>query len=961
MKQESSSTLQNRIKELEKENARLKNIEQKLQKKEKESRTILDSIGDAVISTDLEGRVVQMNRVAQQLTGWNMEEAQNKPMEEVFHIVNGHTGEKVPNPVEQVMESLETVRLTKDAQLIAKDGSEYQIADSAAPITDDEGKLIGAVVVFKDVTEDYRKNQQIKESKEFLDAVFNSIQEGISVLDTDLTIRYVNPVMERWFSGRMPIVGKRCYLAYHNLSAPCYPCPSLRCKESRQTEHDIVSVSPEKGSVPQWHEIYSYPIMDNDSGEVTGIVEFLRDITQRVKDREELASQKQRLANIVEGTDAGTWEWNVQTGKTIFNEHWARLIGYTLEELSPTTIDTWMEFVHPGDLEQCQKELDRHFRGETRLYECEHRMKHRDGSWIWILDRGKVVSWTDDGKPLWMFGTHQNINQRKQIERKLQESEKKYRRLFENAPVGISRTNLQGDPLMLNPTMARLLGFETPQEVMKVYYEQGVNFHVDFERKEELLQNLQDRGWVKNFEYRMQRRDGSYGWLSLTATLIDDQEQGGKVVDGFALDITNRKEAELHLHRKNEELRAAEEELRASNEELEDINSRLERQKVELQQAKEKAEESDRLKSAFLANMSHEIRTPMNGIMGFSQLLQNRDLPKDKQKQFLGIIHSRTHHLLNIINDLVDVSKIEANQLTVYFRGFCLNEVMQELYTTYNNQLKTSNKHHLQLKMDLGLSQEESYIESDFQRLRQILDNLLNNALKFTNEGSIHFGYRPAGHGKTLLFYVKDTGIGISPGKKESIFERFSQADDSATRSYDGTGLGLTISKNLVEMLGGEMWLDSEEGKGSAFYFTLPYHSPNKKKEEARQEKEAYNWQGHTLLIVEDDPASLEYLKGIIEPVGANLVLKRTGEEGYQAFRERADIDLILMDIRLPDISGEEIIKRIRQTDTDVTIIAQTAHAMGEDRNKILQAGADDYIAKPIDVNGFLKLVNKYL
>ena len=953
MSEESFTHLKKRIQELEEENARLREVEEKF-------KAFYDNAPLPYQSLDQDGCIIDVNPEWLKTLGYEREEVEGSYFGNFLH------DDGKPQFERGFAEFKERGYVhNAEYRMKHKKGHCLDVSFEGCIGYHADGSFRQTYCVFKDITQQRKTEQKLqkkdKETKEFFDAVFNSIQEGISVLDMDLNIRYVNPVMEKWFSGRMPIVGQKCYSAYHGLSGPCDPCPSLRCKETRKTEYNIVSASPEKYAGTEWHEIYSYPIMDNDSGEVTGIVEFVRDITQSVKDREELASQKQRLSNIVEGTDAGTWEWNVQTGKTIFNEHWANMIGYTLEELSPTTIDTWMEFAHPGDLEQCKEELDRHFRGETRLYECEHRMKHRDGSWIWLLDRGKVVSWTDDGKPLWMFGTHQNINQRKQIERKLQESEKKYRQLFENAPVGISKTNLQGDPLMLNQTMARLLGFETPEEVMKLYHEKGQRFHLDAHRREELLQKLQEQRKVHNFEYSMRKRDGSQGWVSVTATLVYDQEQGEEVVDGFAVDITDRKDAELHLHRKNEELRAAEEELRASNEELEDINSRLERQKVELQQAKEKAEESDRLKSAFLANMSHEIRTPMNGIMGFSQLLQNRELTKDQQKQFLGIIHSRTQHLLNIINDLVDVSKIEANQLTVYFRGFCLNEVMQELYTTYNNQLKNSNKHHLQLEMDLGLSQEESYIESDFQRLRQILDNLLNNALKFTNEGSIHFGYRPAGHGKTLLFYVKDTGIGISPRKRDSIFERFSQADDSATRAHDGTGLGLTISRSLVEMLGGEMWLDSEEGKGSAFYFTLPYQSPNKVKEETVEEKAAYNWQGRTLLIVEDDPASLEYLKGIIEPEGANLILKQTGEEGYQAFRERTDIDLILMDIRLPDTSGEEIIKRIRQTNSDVTIIAQTAHAMGEDRNKILQAGADDYIAKPIEIDQFLKTLNRYV
>ncbi|MBS3777122.1 MAG: PAS domain-containing protein [Bacteroidales bacterium] len=700
----------------------------------------------------------------------------------------------------------------------------------------------------------------------------------------------------------------------------------------------------------------------------------LKDITRQSKAERELLPQE-RLANILEGTDAGTWEWNVQTGETIFNERWAAFIGYTLEELSPTTIETWMDHAHPEDLERCKAELDRHFKGETRLYECEHRMKHKDGSWIWLLDRGKVVSWTDDGKPLWMFGTHQNITRRKQAEIKLQESEKKYRHLFEGAPIGIFRTNSKGEPIMLNGTMAHILGFETPQEAIEFYHNLASQLYVDPQRRQEFLQILRDQGWVENFEYKGKRKDGKHIWLSMTAKVSREIDDNTFVIDGFTSDITGRKEAEFKLQKKKEDLETAEEELRASNEELhevnqkleeqndelEHINNRLEKQKFELKQAKEKAEESDRLKSAFLTNMSHEIRTPMNGIMGFSQMLQDREFATNRQKEFLDIIHSSTKHLLNIINDLVDVSKIQANQLSIQVRPFSLNEVMHQLYSTWNNHLNTNGKDHLELKMDLGLDQEESRIESDFQRLRQIMDNLLNNAIKFTDEGTVAFGYTLR-HDHTLLFYVKDTGVGIPPDKKDCIFERFTQASNSSSRFYEGTGLGLTISKNLVELLGGEMWVESEEGKGSVFYFTLPYKTQVKDKEERNEAGKAdYNWQGKTLLIVDDDPTSLEYLKEILAPMGATLILKATGEDSFQAFKDHAHIDLILMDIRLPDISGMEIIKRIRQTDTDVKIIAQTAYAMGEDRNTLLRAGADDYIAKPIEINDFFQVIHKYM
>jgi len=377
-----------------------------------------------------------------------------------------------------------------------------------------------------------------------------------------------------------------------------------------------------------------------------------------------------------------------------------------------------------------------------------------------------------------------------------------------------------------------------------------------------------------------------------------------------------------------------------------------EQYREDLFQAKEKAEESDRLKSAFLANMSHEIRTPMNGIMGFSQMLQNKEYPRDKQKKFLDIIHSRTKHLLHIINDLIDLSKIEANQFSLEFQDFCLNDIMQELHTLFLNELKKRGKNQIQLKLHLGLNYEESCIKSDSYRFRQVMDNLLNNAVKFSDKGAIEFGYELQSNEK-LLFYVKDTGIGIPCEQQKHIFERFRQVDDSTSRAYEGTGLGLTISKNLVELMGGEMWVKSKEAEGSVFFFTLPFD--NKISEQTGIEKEAFqvtsDKKNRTLLIIEDDPASCEYMKEILEAKGFNTITSQTGEDGYTAFLNYPEIDLILMDIKLPDTNGLELTRKIRASSLNnkVPVIAQTAYAMSGDAKKSIDAGCNDYISKPID------------
>ena len=390
-----------------------------------------------------------------------------------------------------------------------------------------------------------------------------------------------------------------------------------------------------------------------------------------------------------------------------------------------------------------------------------------------------------------------------------------------------------------------------------------------------------------------------------------------------------------------------------------------EKYKENLLEAKKKAEESDRLKSAFLANMSHEIRTPMNGIIGFTQLLKERQVPEEKQQDFLRLIDDQSNQLLKIINDIIDISKIEANQLSIEKSGFCLNDLLNELYSSYSAQMEHDQNHSVELSLSLEFPRDGSYIYSDRTRIRQILTNLLSNAFKFTARGKIAFGYQLTDT-ETLQFFVRDTGSGIPRDKLSYIFQRFRQAEESPTTArHEGTGLGLSISQNLVHLLKGTMGVESEENKGSVFYFTLPYELPQKKHEPDRgdfaRRPPSYNWTGNKVLIVEDDAVSRAYLQEILSDTGLEVVLAHDGQEACQKFFQNPDFSIILMDIQLPDRNGEQVTRDIRQTESRVPIIAQTAYAMREDRIRCLEAGCNDYVTKPIDPQALLAIMNKYL
>ncbi|MFO8235998.1 MAG: PAS domain S-box protein [Bacteroidales bacterium] len=569
----------------------------------------------------------------------------------------------------------------------------------------------------------------------------------------------------------------------------------------------------------------------------------------------------------------------------------------------------------------------------------------------------------------------EDITERKEAEKQLEKSEHFISALLDNLNVGVVACNEEGILTYFNKKSEEFHGLpqkNLPPEEWADYYN---IFTVDGKTK----MNTEDiplyralRGeYFNEIETVIKPKEGNSLFILVSGQPIKNAQ--GSITGAVVAmhDITDRKLAKAQLvklnqklKKQNEKIALQNEEYETLNEELNEKNQELQRINMELEKAKEQAEESDHLKSAFLANMSHEIRTPMNGIIGFSQMLQEKEYPRDKQKKFLDIINSRGNQLLQIINDIVDVSKIEAGQLQLEFQNSCLNDVIQELYNIYFNELKSKGKEHITLKANKGLDRKSSYISIDPYRFKQIMDNLLINAIKFTQEGAIEFGYKLQSE-NTLLFYVRDTGVGILDDQQNHIFDRFRQSEDLTDKIQEGTGLGLAISKKLVELMNGSMCVDSKEGEGSVFYFTLPYKTESVKKNKKHKEnkQEQYEGKGKTLLIVEDDSVSLEYMKELLEPHGFTLILSETGEEGYKKFREMPEIDLILLDLKLPDISGLDVIRKIRAStyNNDVPVIAQTAYVMSGDAQKSIDAGCDDYISKPFDSKELLEKTGKFI
>jgi signal transduction histidine kinase len=379
----------------------------------------------------------------------------------------------------------------------------------------------------------------------------------------------------------------------------------------------------------------------------------------------------------------------------------------------------------------------------------------------------------------------------------------------------------------------------------------------------------------------------------------------------------------------------------------------------ELKNARDRAQESDHLKTAFLANMSHEIRTPMNGIVGFINLLRDQDLNDEQRGLYLKHIEQSSHQLLAIVNDIIDISKIESGQLKISNRPVRINAVLDEIYSSFFHRIRgdAPGEKKVTFMLQKGDDSPDFTLVIDDSRLSQIFNNLISNAIKFTEKGQISFGYTL--HKRYIQFFVRDTGIGISPDKVDLIFARFGQDNASKVAHPSGTGLGLSISKSLVQLMGGEMWVESEVGKGSVFYFTLPLVEGSVEEKEVPISNKSYDWSGKQVLVAEDEELNWMFIREMFKPTGAEVKRAKNGLEVVKLAKKSAP-DVILMDIKMPEMDGIEATRRIRKFNAEVPIIAQTAFVMAEEKTESLQAGCNHFLTKPLDRTILMEIIDSY-
>jgi hypothetical protein len=604
------------------------------------------------------------------------------------------------------------------------------------------------------------------------------------------------------------------------------------------------------------------------------------------------------------------------------------IIGKRVKEVLPGTEAVWIETYgqvaltgHPIHYQDFAKELNKHFE-----------------IWAFSPERGKFAVVFSD--------VTSRINAEAEA-RKLAAG-------IMQSPASVVITDKFGTIEFVNPRFTEVTGYD-PHEAI------GNNPRIlksgkqdnDFYRKmwETIKSGNNWRGEMIN-----KKKNGDLYWEYAIITPVTNDKN--EITNFIAIkeDISDRKEKELLLASSERKLREQNDELKTTNENLSKSNELILEMNQDLVKAREKAEESDKLKTAFLANISHEIRTPLNGIIGFTKLLGKASLTPEKYAQFLKIINASSLQLVNIVDDVIDIAKVESGQIELHKDNTPINEEIGRILNLLRPQAEQKN---IVFKTGFEKSDEDSKILTDKGKFNQIVTNLVNNALKFTEQGNIEVGYKI--NEAFIHFYVQDSGIGISQKHHKTIFERFRQVELEETRKYGGTGLGLSICKAFVEAMGGKIWVESELGQGSTFYFTLPYMPVNA---EQRQTEETENvdldLSGFTVLIAEDEETNMMFMHELFGDTNATVMKAYNGVEAVEMARQN-EIHLILMDIKMPEMDGLSATRFIKADKPQVSIIATTAYALGGDKERCLKAGCDGYISKPIDRDELFGMIRQLL
>jgi PAS domain S-box-containing protein len=646
-----------------------------------------------------------------------------------------------------------------------------------------------------------------------------------------------------------------------------------------------------------------------------GVTFTVLDITERKRSDEALRESQQLFQTLAQVSPVGIFRTQPNGYTTFVNPKWQALSGLSYEEALGFG---WLKAVHPDDREKIEKGWQSDVQSKKTSY-AEYRFLNSNGNVTWVI--GNALPEMRNDTITGYVGTITDITDRKLAENTITESEKKYRGIFENVQDVYYETSIDGTILEVSPSIAIISNGQ--YQIADLIGRSMFDFYSDPEERQIIIEGLKQKGVVTDFEITLRNKDGSLVPCSISAKFVFNAFGQPEKIIGSLHDITDRKNM---------------------------IGA--------LKLAKEKAETSDKLKTEFLNNISHEVRTPLNGILGFAEIMSMQDLTEKEKKESMTMLFESSDRLLSTITNYMDISLITSGSLSVTKKIFLPSEVLNIVFGKFE---RVCLNRKLELKLDIPENSADVVLNSDSELCQKILTHFVDNAVKFTEEGSIHFGYSIKEN--FLEFYVKDTGIGINMNSFNSIFNRFAKEKTGPFKVSEGSGLGLSIAKGLSEAIGGIINLESTPGAGSCFYLLIPLLSVAENTSPGVPDKEIKKPKTDSLILVaEDDETNFYFLNALLtRETGAKIIHALNGRQAIDIFTANPHIELILMDMKMPEIDGFEATRQIRLLNTSVPIIAITAYAMSGDEERIISAGCDGYLSKPINKKSLLAKIAEYI
>lgn len=691
-------------------------------------------------------------------------------------------------------------------------------------------------------------------------------------------------------------------------------------------------------------------------------VDLLFDPASNSQSQGDLAQLGIRLRDTLDTIREAVFQIDLSRSIQFLNAAWTDITGQCISESIGEPIES---FFWEQDQSPVRNLIQRILDGDIQSHAAELRISRRDGTFVWIELRARAIC-DESGHVIGLGGSILNVNDRRHAEMRLRESETLFRTAFDLSPNGIAIYAGDGRLSQCNRAMAELFGYSIGQLITMDFFVLVQPDDISQARK--AIRRAQSGKTTRGVELRCMTRDGRMIWIELAVSLLSDDPGEGALVLLQLQDLSQRKQAETDLQSQNQVLFHAKGMLEAQKMELD-------QQAEQLQLARQVAEDANRAKTEFLANVSHEIRTPMSTILGFTEVLLDRTQNDQQRSECIDAIRRSGQHLMRIVDDILDVTRIESGRLQLEYSDVQLPMLVDEVICSIRMQAIERN---IQLTCEFA-GEIPPHVHSDPVRLRQILLNLVSNAVKFTHEGAVKVVVdmsrpNPASGRRYLRLLVSDTGIGMSGAQLQKLFHAFEQGDVSQSRRYGGVGLGLVITRRLVEMLGGTIEVTSREGVGSTFVVTLdvemtnsgPATPPRRLELPSRADAcDEYPSLLGRVLVAEDGKDNQKLLSFLLRRCGIDVVVAENGAEAIQAMKTTVStcqrFDLILMDMHMPEVDGFAATQAIREAGVTIPIIALTAQAMDGDRDRCLASGCTDYLSKPVDRRSLIKMLGRFL